>query len=285
MKRFGLILLLALATPDYAGADVFQDFRGQDYNDTDWALDPAGADMLVKPEPEGLRITVPADRKEGGPVGIRTRRPFKGDFEITTSYEILQVERPRGKSVGVGIELYAITDTPGNDAVSLTWLVGRGGNEVYVSSAHTTTPDGKRKHEGGKPVPGKTRSGRLRMTRAGTVVTFWAAEGTEGQFQQLYQHDLGPEDVRLARVAAYPGGVGGQTVDLRIRDFGVRAMVAPPPDIAEEEPPPPWRLWLLAALVGALLLLAGLWLGWRRPRGAGHEITRPTVGRTTTKNS
>src|SRR5262245_24278249 len=75
--------------------DVQFDFRGKPLP-RELILTPNGSDRFVKSEPEGLRITLPKDRRDLSPVAVATRTGIQGDFEITATLEILHAEQPRG---------------------------------------------------------------------------------------------------------------------------------------------------------------------------------------------
>src|SRR5262245_10004120 len=101
-------LLLALLstvgqTEEYA-QDFHHDFRGASLPDE---LGLQGGAMT--PEKEGLRITLPRDRKRMGQVGVFTNFPVKGNFEITAAYEILHADQP-SEGWGVGVTLYIYVD-------------------------------------------------------------------------------------------------------------------------------------------------------------------------------
>ena len=49
----------------------------------------------AKPGPEGLRITLPADRPVNQPVIVTTNFEVTGDFELTATYEWLSVAKPK----------------------------------------------------------------------------------------------------------------------------------------------------------------------------------------------
>src|SRR5262245_1076406 len=101
MKHFAPVLILAIGVAGLsAGAvraeDIYQDLRGQDFDKQRFRLHGPDAALYTKSEPQGLRVTLPAHVKND-PVGLHTKFPVQGDFEITLGYEILQAERsPKG---------------------------------------------------------------------------------------------------------------------------------------------------------------------------------------------
>src|SRR5208283_3009298 len=98
----------------------YQDFR---VNHTPLSpLQLAGADAadVTKAENEGFRITLTKKRKEMGRAGLQLKTPVKGDFEITSTFEILQVDDPT-EGHGVGFNLYIEFDSPRHDVAEVGW--------------------------------------------------------------------------------------------------------------------------------------------------------------------
>jgi hypothetical protein len=233
MRRFCDSLasvLVVLATIGAAGAETpsggefYQDFRGSQSPRPPLEVCGPDADLASHPEDQGWRITVPANQAKITNVGVMLRDPVKGDFEMTAGYEILQAEEPTGRSPA-GFEFYLMTDTPTREAVGFSRWVNRDwGGEVYSCSRMTIGKNGKRliTH---KHVLTQTQSGRLRVTRTGSEVTFWVEEGTEG-FHELGRQELGAEDLAFVRLSAYaPPGHG--PVDIRLVDLRIRANSLP----------------------------------------------------------
>src|SRR5262249_24855139 len=62
-------------------------FQGTPRQAKDFELLGAGAADYVKYEKEGLRIALPAGKKQQ-PTGVATTFGFKGDFDVSVRYEI-----------------------------------------------------------------------------------------------------------------------------------------------------------------------------------------------------
>src|SRR5438128_2650508 len=75
--------------------EFYHDFRNKDNLDANFKLVGPEAAKRVKPEPEGLRITLPAKQKNPDAVGVAPKFSIKGDVEITVGYEILQADQPK----------------------------------------------------------------------------------------------------------------------------------------------------------------------------------------------
>ena len=173
----------------------------------------------MRSEPEGLRITAVGVKENLRHAGLVTRFPLTGDFEVVVGYEFIHLGRPRS-GYGAGFELYLMTDTPTHEALGVSRMVRPNGLHVYACSRNTYDAAGKCALKN-TYVPANGTSGRLRLTRRGTQVVYWAAEGEETAFREIHRCELGDADVKWGRAAAFPGQVDN-TVDVRIKDFAVR---------------------------------------------------------------
>jgi hypothetical protein len=265
-----VLLLQAGPAPEPARpGDFYQDFRGSHPPLPPLELMGADAQALTHPEEEGLRITLPAARQRTDRVGLVLGTRFRGDFEITSGYEILQADQPT-EGHGVGFELIIDTDTPRRDAAEVARLVRVNEGNIYCCDRISTDDEGKRTYHLDF-FPTDARKGRLRLTRHGREVTLFAAEGA-GEFEELVRYDLGPEDVVRITACAYPG-FARNPVDLRIQDLRVHLLSAPEAAALERPavgyPGHRSRGWLAAAgCLGLVVALAalGVWLVARRAR-------------------
>src|SRR5207248_2553515 len=62
------------------------------------------AAAVAKPEEQGLRITLAADRPMLQAVGVVLNEPLPGDFEITGTYAIVALDEA-AKGMGAGVNL------------------------------------------------------------------------------------------------------------------------------------------------------------------------------------
>lgn len=266
MKHFRLILLLALGAADALADEIYQDFRGKDVDEQLFRLQGPDAALRIKPEPQGLRITLPPDPKGTRTLGLGTRFPVKGDFEITVGYEILQAERPT-KGSGVGLEIYLNTDTPTNEALVFYRAARPKEGEVYMCDWKTMKA-GKRETIR-RHFPTDSKSGHLRLDRKGTEVTFWAAAGAAENYQELCRYDWGAMDLRGVALRAW----GAESlVDIRITDVRIRDRSESIPAKNDVSPTlSRWRVWLVAGMLAAGLIAAGLLWTWRRRTRRGER--------------
>jgi len=272
--------------------DVSYDFRGGQPLPAALKLVGDGAKNFVKVEAEGVRITLPATRKSTNEVGLLLTAPVRGNFEITTGYEILQADHPKSGH-GVGFHLYV--ETSKNDGLGFLRLERIDRGNVYVRSHITASREGEKQYHM-QFFETTAKAGQLRLTRDKDEVTLWAAEGA-GKFLELESVLLGGEDLKSVRVSAYIGHAP-HALDVRIKDLRVRGggnlaaanpspLAKAPPQTApgggEAAPPlaPRSRLWwaiaiLVAATIVGLLIFA-VRAGLNRRNRPAAAATRPAA--------
>ncbi len=267
-------------TPSHSGTEFYHDFRNKKSLDGNFTLYGADAASRVKSEPEGLRITLPGKAKSPDGLGVITRIPVKGNFEITLGYEILQMDKPKDLW-GNGFELYIETDTPTKESMGLNRIIRPNGNDVYFSSRmRTNLQGGHERIERGTDIPAAGKSGQLRITRHGSKTVMSATENGSKEGQVLYRYDLGTEDLAMIRLAAIPGNTAF-VVDLRLFDLRVKELpsgapvdsgVNPSIKVADiSEAPPRTALWLSVVLIAVALVTVSLWLFLRKARRNSEE--------------
>jgi DNA-directed RNA polymerase subunit RPC12/RpoP len=262
--------------PSPSGTEFYHDFRNKKSLDGNFKLYGADAANRVKSEPEGLRITLPGKAKSPDGLGVISRLPVKGNFEITLGYEIVQMDKPKDLW-GNGFELYIETDTPTKESMGLNRIIRPTGADVYFSSRmRTNLQGGHERVERGTDIPAAGKAGQLRITRHGPKTVLSAIENGSKEGQVLYRYDLGTEDIAMIRLAAIPGNTPF-VVDLRLIDLLIKEL----PDVAPIDPgvkvvdksaaPPRTALWLAVVLIAVALVAISLWLLLRRARGNSEE--------------
>jgi serine/threonine protein kinase len=271
----GAIFLFALAPieerqPEVGTPHVYQDCRGRPIDTNLFRLTGPKAQQLMTVEPEGLRITLPVPGVKPQPTGLVANFPVSGDFEITTSYELLKAAKP-ANGFTVGVQLYLIMESPTQEAVLLGRFNTSDQGDVYNCARLGNNPEGRRRYHSDY-YPTRTHAGRLRLARRGSIVTYLVAEANGDDFQPIQQSELGTANIKLVRVAA-DAGQTDSPVDVRIGDLEVRALVAP----AETSPSPSasrrrWFFYLYPAMVlfALSIVFSGSWL-WQRCLGSAKE--------------
>jgi hypothetical protein len=251
---FAFVFTAAARAADDLPTVLYQDYRGRPLP-AELTLVNVQKEKLVQVEPEGVRIKIPKTwiHPFGG-VGFRTASGFKGDFEVTTTFEILQAEAPPS-GYGVGVRLFA--GMRGGLGASICRLVKPGGKQVVACDTLSKWVD---------VSPCTDTVGRLRFRRTGTTLSCLWAPGTQGDDFQEKQHVVfGTEDIEGIWLVALTGRTPSN-VDVRFRDLRVRGQRLDDSPVIETS-----GGWLLAALlIGLAVFLAfavNLWLYVRRRRG------------------
>jgi hypothetical protein len=235
--------------------DYYHDFRGRPLP-ADLNLFNAKGDASIKEEPEGLRITIPETwiHPPNG-VGIRTAFGFHGDFEATTTIEILDAQTPPG-GFGVGVVFYVAQQ--GGGGAGINRLMRAGGNDRIVCD-QAEKGDLKRFACTDKVL-------RMRLKRTGTTLAFlWAPGAAGSDFTEIHRCEFGNASIDRIRLAATTGRQPSR-VDVRLIDLRVRSGWAN--DSAPPESSRAWMLWVGLALAAlGVSLILGIALAIRRSRG------------------
>jgi hypothetical protein len=282
-----LVGLLALAAVDDA-ATVHIDFRGKPLDNKLFAK-VVGAktvnDEHIRIDDGGLRITLDDPATPLGEYGIQAKFRIKGDFEITTSYELLKAEP--GLAPAVGVTVYLKSAGASEHSV----LLGRynGNVMVLLPGDEHPTPAGYYQATRGSTVNGRRqltstnhaargKTGKLRLVRVGPELTALAADADSNTFIEIDRRpDFGTEDVIFFRLAGQRNGRREATIDARFLDLEIRSPetftaganpVTLDPSLLQAPPatPPLTGGWLVAAEVSILLVLILLLALWRRRR-------------------
>jgi Protein of unknown function (DUF1583) len=203
-------------------AEYHQDFRGGKFDNKTLRLVGGRAEELVTAERDGLRIRMPAGRKNPAAVGVVPRFRIRGDFEITATFTILAADNPI-RGYGVAATLWAETDTLTEEAVTIERGIIPNEGERFTST-RISGPQENRKYDV-RRARAKSRSGKIRMERVGSMVTTSYADGDQ-PFRKLRTVELGPEELALVRAAAETG-VSDHAVDVQFEELTIRAQALP----------------------------------------------------------
>jgi hypothetical protein len=273
--------------------EIYQDFRGKKPLIDELKLVGPDHGELCKPEDEGLRITLPAQRSDKQPVGVRLRGPLSGDFEITATYEALSAmpaSGPGSWQAGIALNLSVANDFSKPFAKIGRFSLPQRGDRFVVESWNKE----KSTQQTWKEHPAPSRMGKLRLVREGSVLSYQAADGSGDEFREVYRGQFSPDDVALVRfaVAGHPVHVDARLIDLRIR-YGAQALAdsrAPAPRAIDSTDGPSqpgstsgrpggWlaAMLLIGAIVVALFLLAVVGTRWHfhRPQQVRTKPAEP----------
>jgi hypothetical protein len=276
LSVLGLVLGLALVGPVLAQqpeakeypSEVYFDFRGTPLP-PELALKPEGVERYIKSEPEGLRVTLPKDRKNLAPFELSTRVTVQGDFEITAALQILSAETPRG-GFGVGTSLFINKVDPPTEGATLGRLLRPGGKDDLFWDQGFGKP-GQAMQYDIKYQPCTDNDLRLRLKRTGSKLSYALGPGLQGTtFVELEPKNFGANDLEkvLVRVTTgrQPHAIDARLVELRIRS----GRAADPKDVVAVVAPDAGprrsgtRLLLVGGIVLLALVLAMLFALWQR---------------------
>jgi len=246
----GGIALFALAWWLTTGDGFAHDFRGGRAAPTALRLSGPQVGRFAKVEAEGLRITLPSDRKDVAQVGFSIPLQVQGDFEWTASYEIVDAETPK-TGYGVGITIGV------DDRARVGRYVRPQGEQVILWDFWPVI-DGVRKFEG-KAEPCTASSGRMRLARKeGTLHFLWSPEFTGDDFAEIHSTEYGTEPTKFFTLVAESSGQKAG-VDVRVLEVRIDNVSAAGKTVR-------WG----AAGLAALGILAGGLLCWTalRPKKA-----------------
>ncbi len=255
--------------------EIYQDFRGG--QSLLPSLRPIGRDFdtLARPEANGLRITLPADRNNHAPVGVGTSFSLVGDFVITATYELLSASQP-SQGYGTGISLSVATNPQRTRFAKVGRFQRAKEGSVFATEFWIASPP-KEKDWQFHSEPTEAQSGQLRLARDGSIMHFLVADGPGNKFHQVDERNFGTEDLANVQLEVVDSGSDGNSVDARLVDLRIRPSKLLPEEIANsalqlEQKRPGGKGWLvIAKLLGlvvacALMLALGGWLYRRHSR-------------------
>jgi ribosomal protein S27E len=267
----------------------------------------ADADLVTRADDGGLRITLPADQDKRG-VWVQAPTPLSGDFDVTVSYDLVAVDRPRN---GFGVGVVLLVGSAGAEKMAkLCRLVRNIEGECYLADVTHLKKKGQRVST--KFVPALARAGQLRFVREGATLRYLVADSPGHGFREIHREEFGWHDLDGLKVMVTShealATIDARLIELRIRAGRFTTVAAPPVAAlprtggasAEKHSPPdsgstpkvgapqqahiakaeqgageasvrPHRPWLkVAVILFSLLAVVGLGLGWHVRRRAGR---------------
>jgi hypothetical protein len=241
--------------------DYEQAFKGGAGGAPGFELFGPDADGRVRFEPDGLRITLPpGSQSDGQGTGVVSTFGVKGDFEITVRFEILQEVPPVDPQRQTRFSLGVLLDRSGFNMATLSRKIAEKSGPGFLSWVTLWNEEAGKNRAKAKGVPTSATTGRLRLARTGSTLSYSASEGPDGNFAVLQQYPFGNEDLKDIRLVAATDDARG-SLDVRVTDFHAHAESLP--NLPAAAPAKARSTgWLPAAallgLVIALPLLVGL---------------------------
>ncbi|MCI0680965.1 MAG: sigma-70 family RNA polymerase sigma factor [Gemmataceae bacterium] len=204
---------------------VVRTFRNGEFDDDFFEWSGPNHERYVRHEPEGLRITLPANDVQAKPIGVKVRYPVRGDFEVEATLEVLRL---KGRFPLAGVTVYFRLKSAERDGVWLGRMLGRMEGHVFTAGHLTGAPADNKKRQARFHRDWSTDQAvgpaRLRVVRQGPRFSFYAADGEAGAFRRLDSIDAGDAVVEMVRFAADPGWLSPIAgVDVRLLDFAMTA--------------------------------------------------------------
>ena len=251
-------------------AEYHHDFRDRHFDHRALLLSGTGVTQLVKPEPEGLRVTLPAGQREVRDIDVKARFGVRGDFEITADFEVLAAAKPR-TGYGVGPVLYCLIESQQQEAHILSQRLRTNGARI-ATVARAKTIDEKREFDV-RGFPVSLTSGRLRLSRRGTTMHYLMAAPESDEFCELQQVDCSDGDLQELKLSCTRSGANS-LVDLRWKGISVRAQ-----EISGLSGAPlPRRSWwwLPASILVIGLIGTAVWFGATRAKRTTQRQAKAT---------
>jgi hypothetical protein len=212
-------------------------------------------DSLLRFEPEGLRITFPKKYKHpAGGVGVQTSTVLRGDFDVTATVEIIELERPpTGSGAGVGLSVNA-----SERGEQLRRVVGANGRNNILRTSYASAPNKKNLiWTEGNRTPCEEMVIRLRLKRTGPILHYLWAPGANGDSFNEIHDEIFADDVDHIRLFA-ANAIQGSFVDVRLLDLRIHcAQKAGPAVSTAKTGTRRWMMWFVLFGVGVVLTAGG----------------------------
>lgn len=217
----GLVAVLGCTRESEMKLVLSNDFRQGRFNGEKLKYVGRDATVYVKQDDKGLQFSFPANKPNLPQVGVGLREQLQGDFEITVSYQLMVVEKPKsGTASAIGI--WVALDTDNKEGVALVRSMRQGDGDAFATfHGKIDAATGKREPKM-RVFPATAATGKLRLRRVDSTASFLVAELGSEQFDELHKESIGNADVLLARVAAENGGAHTR-FSVRVLELTVRA--------------------------------------------------------------
>jgi hypothetical protein len=272
-------LTLAAAEPEPGKKykdDYFLPLKGEPAGGHAFEYYGPDAEACVRFEPDGLRLSLPRGYPGLRPgTGLTFPVAAQGDFEVTATYDILQEPEPAAAGAQTTrFTLDAVMEGPGATTVAtLSRNVNAAMGTRFFAWMRVWDEAADKDRMRNKWFPAKTKTGRLRMTRTGSDLSYHASEGPDGDFFLITRFPFVTEDLKAVRLVGATGDPG-VALEVRATDLRLRAESLPgKPGLPEPAAGAGRKGWLAAgilvglALVGSSVLV--VWLLVRRSGRAG----------------
>lgn len=256
------------------------DFQGRQFDNTRLRPVVQGTVKLLQPDPKGLRVVIPAADKSDK-VAVKALCVPQGDFEITASFELVRIEKPK-MGFGVGPSIYIRFKSAGEDSLTLSRRARVKEGEVfttYYAKTVRTTSEKSDKSEKGQTsdkkrnqhvriAAAKQQTGRLRIVRSGAMLHYFVVDGPGEEFWEIDRVPTVTNDVEELWLTLERGGAPA-AAEVIWKDMVVRAQ-----SFRGEGGRPDSRMRMVVFLATLFLAVVGtggaLYWWYRRKRKASQ---------------
>jgi hypothetical protein len=170
-------------------------------------------------EVSGFRFWLPADVAGIPQTGVYSLFTLAGECEVSSTYELLTLQPPRG-GYGSGVGLaFDIGDDEGRGSIQRVIKTPEGSG--YALQAGFAISGGKGQEEY-RFVKTESKRGRIALRRTKKELIFLASDSPTGSLQEIDRLPFTDTAIRAVRFFADPGG-SATAVDARLRDIEMRA--------------------------------------------------------------
>lgn len=201
-------------------------FQGTPRQEKDFEL-LGDAEQFLKYEDEGMRIALPAG-KSRGPIGVVTTFGVKGDFDVSVRYEVFQEPEPANAgSINTGTRVSLTLKLDQVHEASIRRKVTPEA-PVHILAWRFIKPDGAAKPlNKGANFPVKQKSGRLRMVRNGTELSYYLSDGQETEFKLLTTFPFVADDIKAIHIFGHTSSPKA-ALEVRFTDLHIEAKAVAP---------------------------------------------------------
>lgn len=257
-----MLCLLAALTVEAAGAEFRHSFIGNESLGPMLSFWGKGAANYAQLTPEGLVIAIPKSNDQLPPVGVVPRFRLHGDFEVTATYEFVEVELPTA-GWGAGIMLWAGTNARARDGATVSRFQHAKFGPIFATDRTFASAAGRAQHFE-RHDPARGTQGKLRLARRKKTLHYSVADEGENEFREVRVEPFVSNDVSWLPLAVVTGG-SKTAVAVRLLDLTYVAEKLPLAN-EPEDTEGGWIIWSLLSFLAVLTLslIAALRL-WSRP--------------------
>ncbi|MCA9039662.1 MAG: DUF1583 domain-containing protein [Planctomycetaceae bacterium] len=198
-----------------------------------------GSEQFTELTDEGVRIAITStEENRVQPSGIISRFGLNGDFTITGTFKITEMEIPK-RGYGAGAKM--MLEEASGFCARLERINRPRYGEVFKAQLGVPAPpepgdrDQNRRSFSQDHIPAKSKSGKLRLKREGDQLIWLAADGENETFQELRKENFSKGRITDLSLAGQTGLAAGM-VELYWTHLTIEVDNLPEPELPAPEP-------------------------------------------------